>query len=98
MANWQVRQLLRTLLKSTQVMVAIALRPATTTSTSSGTTATTTRYFHADHLNSTNVTTNNLGAQIQVLDYYPYEATRKTVPDTDFTGDELAGFGRTPSV
>jgi RHS repeat-associated protein len=35
-----------------------------------------TRYFHADHLNSTNVITNASGTAIQVLDTYPYGSNR----------------------
>src|SRR5882672_5714957 len=57
-------------------MAAIALRPATSTSAGGGSTATTTRYFLPDHLNSTNVTTDASGTVIQVLDYYPYGSTR----------------------
>jgi RHS repeat-associated protein len=51
-------------------MIAVAFRPATTTS------ATTTRYFLPDHLNSTNVVTDASGTPIQALDYYPYGSTR----------------------
>jgi RHS repeat-associated protein len=59
------------------VMVAIGLRPATSTSSgSSGGLATTTRYFLPDHLNSTNVVTDASGTPIQVLDYHPYGSTR----------------------
>jgi RHS repeat-associated protein len=57
-------------------MAAIALRPATSTSSSSGGTAMTTRYFLPDQLNSTNVVTDASGSPIQVLDYYPYGSTR----------------------
>jgi len=57
-------------------MAAIALRPATSTSAGGGSTATTTRYSHPDHLNSTNVTTDYRGVTIQTLDYYPYGSTR----------------------
>jgi hypothetical protein len=42
-------------------------------STKSG--ATTTRYFHADQVNSTNVVTDASGTVLQVLDYYPYGST-----------------------
>jgi RHS repeat-associated protein len=35
-----------------------------------------TRYVHPDHLGSTNVVTNESGALVQTLDYYPYGATR----------------------
>src|SRR6266851_7844509 len=31
-----------------------------------------TRYVHPDHLGSTNVVTNESGAVVQTLDYYPY--------------------------
>src|SRR5882672_5289107 len=57
-------------------MAAIALRPATSTSAGGGSTATTSRYFLPDHLNSTNVTTDASGTAIEVLDYYPYGSTR----------------------
>lgn len=39
-------------------------------------TTTTTTYTHTDHLNSTNVVTDSIGATIQILDYYPYGAAR----------------------
>jgi RHS repeat-associated protein len=59
------------------VMAAIALRPATsTTGGGTGASATTTRYFLPDHLNSTNVVTDASGTLIQALDYYPYGSTR----------------------
>ncbi len=62
-------------------MVAISLRPATTSSVTGGLLiSTSTRYFHADHLNSTNVVTDASGTPIQILDYYPYGSTR--VSDT----------------
>ena len=35
-----------------------------------------TRYVHADHLGSTNVVTDASGTITQLLDYYPYGATR----------------------
>src|SRR6266480_2458047 len=38
-----------------------------------------TRYVHPDHLGSTNVVTNESGAVVQTLDYYPYGATRVSV-------------------
>lgn len=38
-----------------------------------------TRYVHPDHLGSTNVVTNENGALVQTLDYYPYGATRISV-------------------
>ena len=34
------------------------------------------RYIHPDHLNSTNVVTDDTGSVVQTLDYYPYGATR----------------------
>jgi RHS repeat-associated protein len=37
------------------------------------------RYVHPDHLGSTNVVTNESGALVQTLDYYPYGATRVSV-------------------
>jgi RHS repeat-associated protein len=58
------------------VMVAIGLRPTTSTSSGSSGIATTTRYFLPDYLNSTNVVTDASGSPIQVLDYYPYGSTR----------------------
>jgi hypothetical protein len=58
------------------VMAAIALRPATSTTSSSGGTATTTRYFLPDQLNSTNVITDASGTVGDVLDYYLYGAIR----------------------
>jgi RHS repeat-associated protein len=60
------------------VMAAIALRPATSTSGggSTGTSATTTRYFLPDHLNSTNVITDASGTVLEALDYYPFGSTR----------------------
>jgi RHS repeat-associated protein len=51
--------------------------PATTTGGGGGgSTGTTTRYFHADILNSTNVVSDYRGNVVQALDYYPYGATR----------------------
>src|SRR6266571_2560544 len=38
-----------------------------------------TRYVHPDHLGSTNVVTDENGALVQTLDYYPYGATRVSV-------------------
>src|SRR5882672_9406741 len=38
-----------------------------------------TRYVHPDHLGSTNVVTDENGAVVQTLDYYPYGATRVSV-------------------
>jgi uncharacterized protein RhaS with RHS repeats len=38
-----------------------------------------TRYVHPDHLGSTNVVTNENGALVETLDYYPYGATRISV-------------------
>jgi RHS repeat-associated protein len=38
-----------------------------------------TRYIHPDHLGSTNVVTDQNGALVQTLDYYPYGATRISV-------------------
>jgi RHS repeat-associated protein len=35
-----------------------------------------TRYIHPDHLGSTNAVTDQSGALVQLLDYYPYGATR----------------------
>jgi RHS repeat-associated protein len=35
-----------------------------------------TRYIHPDHLGSTNVVTDQNGSLVQLLDYYPYGATR----------------------
>jgi uncharacterized protein RhaS with RHS repeats len=35
-----------------------------------------TRYVHPDHLGSTNVVTDASGTVVQLLDYYPYGATR----------------------
>ena len=35
-----------------------------------------TRYIHPDHLGSTNAVTDQNGALVQLLDYYPYGATR----------------------
>jgi RHS repeat-associated protein len=35
-----------------------------------------TRYIHPDHLGSTNVVTDQNGALVQLMDYYPYGATR----------------------
>lgn len=35
-----------------------------------------TRYYHPDHLGSTNVVTDSNGNLVQTLDYYPYGATR----------------------
>lgn len=49
--------------------------------------ATSTEYVHQDHLGSTNVTTNNLGAGTSVLDYLPYGAERVS------TGDDLPNRG-----
>jgi len=37
------------------------------------------RYIHPDHLGSTNVVTDQNGALVQTLDYYPYGATRISV-------------------
>jgi RHS repeat-associated protein len=37
------------------------------------------RYVHPDHLGSTNVVTNENGALVQTLDYYPYGATRVSI-------------------
>jgi RHS repeat-associated protein len=38
-----------------------------------------TRYIHPDHLGSTNVVTNESGAVVQTMDYYPYGGTRISV-------------------
>lgn len=38
--------------------------------------ATSTTYYHLDHLGSVNVTTDSDGLAVQVLDYYPYGSTR----------------------
>ena len=38
-----------------------------------------TRYIHPDHLGSTNIVTNESGAVVQTLDYYPYGGTRISV-------------------
>lgn len=38
--------------------------------------ATTTQYYHQDHLGSTRLITNSVGVGVQVLDYYPYGAPR----------------------
>jgi RHS repeat-associated protein len=54
-------------------MIAISLKPATTT-TPTGTTTTT--YIHTDHIGSTQVTTSEVGTIQQTLDYYPYGQTR----------------------
>ena len=35
-----------------------------------------TRYIHPDHLGSTNAVTDQNGALVQLMDYYPYGATR----------------------
>jgi RHS repeat-associated protein len=37
------------------------------------------RYIHPDHLGSTNVVTDENGALVQTLDYYPYGSTRVSV-------------------
>jgi hypothetical protein len=35
-----------------------------------------TRYIHPDHLGSTNAVTDQNGNLVQLIDYYPYGATR----------------------
>ncbi len=55
-------------------MVVASFYPATTSSAVS--IATTIRYLHQDHLNSTNITTDISGNVVQTLDYYPYGGTR----------------------
>ena len=45
-----------------------------------------TRYVHPDHLGSTNVVTDASGTIAQLLDYYPYGATR--VSSTTFPTNE----------
>src|SRR5882672_11678937 len=73
-------------------MAAIALRPATSTSAGGGSTATTTRYFLPDHLNSTNVVRNASGTVIQVLDYYPYGSARINQTTNNFNeGKQFLG-------
>jgi RHS repeat-associated protein len=54
-------------------MIAISLKPATST-TPTGTTTTT--YIHTDHLGSTQVVTDSTGSITQTLDYYPYGEER----------------------
>ena len=44
-----------------------------------------TRYIHPDHLGSTNAVTDQNGNLVQLLDYYPYGATRVS---TSYVSDE----------
>ena len=52
--------------------------------------AKTTYYIHPDHLNSTNVVSNEAGSLEQTLDYYPYGAER--INDRNSVFDELRTF------
>ncbi len=58
-------------------------------------TATTTYYVHPDHLGSTNVVTNQAGAVVQTLDYYPYGSIRinsgLSTSDRQFIGQRYDG-------
>src|SRR6516164_6068101 len=45
-----------------------------------------TKYFHPDHLGSTNVVTDDTGAVVQTLDYYPYGATRINSTSGNYSG------------
>jgi RHS repeat-associated protein len=45
-----------------------------------------TKYSHPDHLGSTNVVTDDTGAVVQTLDYYPYGATRINSTSGNYSG------------
>lgn len=55
----------------------------------------TVHYWHGDHLGSSSVITDNTGAKVQALTYYPYGDVRTNVPGTPvnvpykYTGKEL---------
>src|SRR5262249_11770349 len=52
------------------------------------------RYVHPDHLGSTNVVTDDVGAVVQTLDYYPYGGTRisSSVGGSDSTRKYIGQF------
>ena len=49
-----------------------------------------TRYIHPDHLGSTNVVTDENDNLVQTLDYYPYGATRVSVPIPRMRSENLS--------
>ena len=54
-----------------------------------------TRYIHPDHLGSTNVVTNESGAVVQTLDYYPYGSTRiSSATSTMSAGSSSGNYAR----
>jgi RHS repeat-associated protein len=71
------------------VMVAIALRPATSTSAGGGASGSTTvRYVHTDNLGGSSVITDQQGSVSQAQDFYPYGATRIDTKSGGYAGEK----------
>ncbi|MFZ2522373.1 MAG: hypothetical protein WAX44_00195 [Minisyncoccia bacterium] len=71
-------------------MLLASFKPATT-STPTGTT--TTRYIHSDHLNSTNIVTDQAGTITETLDYFPYGQSRTDNKTSPYTGERRKYIG-----